>query len=582
MSVAATDARQGQASGQRPSLRRPSDWWVPLGVALSLLIGAVLMASKGWVTVGDVALMELRLQAMPEDMPLVGVYSRYGWWHPGPAFLLWSWLGYTVGGGTGAALLMSIAVLHVAVLVCAWWLARQVNVVAAQALMLAAVVSLLVRPIDLVLTPWNPYVGLAGVLLLVAAGWGLAARRSAAAFVLLPWSSFLVQSHVGYLPVVAAVVLTAFGLMVIDEFFRRRAHAGGAPRVAVPWRALLLGAVVSAVMWLPPVVQQITGDPGNLGLLAAQLGGDSQGLQAGLATMRAAFAVPMTLGPNFVGELPGDPTAMPWLLVLPIAAGLVALVRRRREQIFAMVLLAAVLVAALVSVAGLTPPAFEYLVPWLPSVVWLTLTWSVWVLVDPFLGQRRWWATVVGAAAVTVAVFVGVGLAKAPPPLAPFGTAAEQLWSAVAADAALGAGEPGGEGGAPSGPTTTPLTLIGDPTDEPTQAVAQGMAALAVPAGADVAVDEAVASRVERVVAVDGPGRTRYVVRTYAPGLPTPEGQRVVATYDPFTAAQWVEITRLEGELANPDLDPLTRLVLATELAELQQGQQAFQVLAPA
>lgn len=578
MSLAATTAEPGQApvAPASPAKRR-SDWRVPVGVALSLLTGAALMAAKGWVTVGDVALMELRLQAMPEDMPLVGVYSRYGWWHPGPAFLLWSWAGYTVGGGSGAALLMSIAVLHVAVLVCAWWLARQVNVVAAQALMLAAVVSLLVRPVDQVVTPWNPYVGLAGVLLLVAAGWGLTARRAAAAFVLLPWSSFLVQSHVGYLPVVAAVVLTAVGLIVIDEFTQRRSRASAGSYVSVPWRALLGGAVVSAVMWLPPVVQQITGDPGNLGLLAAQLGGDSQGLQAGLATMRAAFAVPMTLGPNFVGELPADATAVPWLLLLPIAAVLVALVRRRREQVFAMVLLAAVLVAALVSVAGLTPPAFEYLVPWLPSVVWLTLAWSVWVLVDPFLGTRKWWPTVVGAVAVATSVFLAVGLARTPPPLAPFGVAAEQLWAAVAVDAAADAGDADA-----AGPTTTPITIIGDPSDEPTQAVAQGIAALAVPAGADVAVDEAVASRVERVVPVDGPGRTRYVVRTYAPGLPTPEGQRVVATYDPFTAEQWAQITRLESELAVPDLDPLTRLVLATELAELQQGEQAFQILAPA
>lgn len=577
MSIAAR-AHEGQGPEREAGpQRRRSDWWVPTAVALSLLTGSLLMASKGWVTVGDVALMELRLQAMPEDMPLVGVYSRYGWWHPGPVFLLWSWLGYAVGGGSGAALLMSIAVLHILVLVGAWWLARKVNVVAAQALMLAAIVSLLVRPVDQVLTPWNPYVGLAGVLLLVAAGWGLATRQRAATFLLLPWSSFLVQSHVGYLPVVAAVVLTAAGLVLVDEM--RQRWATGGPLDAIPWRALVWGTAVSVVMWLPPVIQQIIGDPGNLELLAAQLGGDSQGLQAGLATMRAAFAVPMGLGPNFVGELPANATATPWLVLLPIAALLVALVRRRREQIFAMVVLAAVLVAALVSVAGLTPPAFEYLVPWLPSVVWLALTWSVWVLLDPLLGDRKWWPTVVGAAAVATSVFVALGLATAPPPLASFGTAAEQLWSAVAADAAVGEGDDSGQGG---GPTTSPITLIGDPSDEPTQAVAQGMAALAVPAGADVAVDEAVASRAERVVPVDGPGRTRYVVRTYTPGLATPAGQRVVATYDPFTAEQWAQITRLEGELANPGLDQLTRLVLATELDELQQGQQAFQVLAPA
>lgn len=561
-----------QPSGT-PLLRR-SDWWVPLGVAVSLVTGAWLMASKGWFTVGDVALMELRLQAMPEDMPLVGVYSRFGWWHPGPAFLLWSWAGYALGGASGAALLMSIAVLHVAVLVGAWWLARQVNVVAAQALLFAALVSLLVRPIDQVVTPWNPYVGLAGVLLLVAAAWGFAASRAAGAFVLLPWGSFLVQSHVGYLPVVAAVVLTAVGLVLAEAWWRRVSKATTARRT--PWRALGLGAVAAAFMWIPPVVQQITGNPGNLGLLASQLGGESQGLQAGLATMRAAFAVPMGLGPTFAGELPESQTAVPWLVLLPIAAVLVALVRRHREQIFAMAFVAAVLVAAVVSVAGLTPPAFEYLVPWLPSVVWLALAWSGWVLLDPLLGRWRGWSTMVGAAAVAVSLVVAVGLGTAQPPLAPYGVAAERLWSAVATDAAVSGTS--GEAGV----TTSPITLLGDPSDEPTQAVAQGMAALAVPAGADVAVDAAVAARVEGVLPSDGPGRTRYVVRTYTPGLTTPPGLRVVATYDPFTPAQWAELTRLDAALAQPDLDPLTRLVLATESAQIAQGQRAFQVLAPA
>lgn len=586
-----------RATGQRAASDQPpvrhqwsvSDWWTPGLVAALLLAGSAIMASRPWWPTGDLALLQLRIGAMPADFPLVGVYSRFGWWHPGPVFLIFTWIGSTIGGGANAALLMSMAVLHVAVLIGAWWLARSVNLVAAQALMFAGVVSLLVRPLDQVLTPWNPYVGLAGVLLLVAAGWALCVGRPAGAFVLLPWGSFLVQSHVGYLPVVAAVVLTALVLVMANSWWHQRgprADAHGKPTVesetaflAVPWRALAWGAAVSVVMWLAPLAQQVTGNPGNLGALVRQLGGESQGFSEGLATMRAGFTVPMELGPDFAGGLPVNSSNIPWLLLLPTTALLVALLRRQREQILAVLLVGAVLVAALVSVAGLTPPAFEYLVPWLPSVVWLSLTWSVWVLLDPFFGSQRWWPMAIGAIAVVTAAVVAAGLSTAQPPLASYGIAADELWSAVAADAATVSTDPAGESEVA---TTGPITVVGAEGDEVAVSVAQGMVARAVAAEADVALDEATASRLEQVIPGDGPGRTRYLVRTFTPGLPTAPGERVVATFDPFTPQQWAEITRINAQMEQPDLDPIARLALATKRAEIEQGQRAFQVVTSA
>lgn len=572
-SVGQRTASEPPVASRRSRLR---EWWTPGIVAAALLAGAAVMTSRPWWPTGDMALLQLRLDAMPADFPLVGVYSRFGWWHPGPAFLIFMWLGSALGGA--AALLMAIAVLHVAALVGAWWIARGVNLVAAQALLLAGVASLVVRPVDQVLTPWNPYVGLTGVLLLVAAGWALSIGRAAGAVVLLPWGSFLVQSHVGYLPAVAAVLLTAVGLLLAGTLWhqhkmrsRPTGYSGAQATVesasdfaVVPWRALAWGAAISVVMWLPPVAQQITGEPGNLGALVTQLGGQSQGLQAGVATLRAAFCVPLELGPDFAGGLPANASGTPWLVLLPIAATIVALWRRRREQIFAMALIGVALLAGLVSVAGLTPPAFEYLVPWLPSVVLLTFAWSVWVLADPWLGPERWWPIAIGSAAVVTAAIVAMGLATAPPPLAPRGIAANELWSAVAADA-----------------DGAPITVTGADADEQAASVAQGVAALAAAAGADVALDDVTSSQVERVLPSDGPGRTQYLVRTFTAGQPTPPSQRVVATYDPFTAEQWEEIVRINAQLAQPGLDPVTRLELANQRAEIEQGRRAFQVLTP-
>jgi hypothetical protein len=104
---------------------------------------------------------------------------------------------------------------------------------------------------------WNPAVTVLplGALILLAAG--VACGRTAPLPLVAVLASFLVQTHVGYLPVVVTVVVTAIVL-----------HRLSAPEAAHERRTWLLTAGALVVAWAAPLIDQATRTPGNLTLVA--------------------------------------------------------------------------------------------------------------------------------------------------------------------------------------------------------------------------------------------------------------------------------------------------------------------------
>ena len=114
--------------------------------------------------------------------------------------------------------------------------------------------------------PWNPYIALIPTLLVFVLAWMAALGRPWA----LPWlvgaGSFVVGTHVGYLWIVGAV--GAVGIVGVLL----------ATRAAGTWKSLrysmAVSVVVAVAVWLPALVQQATGSPGNLSLIARSATGD--------------------------------------------------------------------------------------------------------------------------------------------------------------------------------------------------------------------------------------------------------------------------------------------------------------------
>lgn len=366
------------------------------------LVLLVLQAGKATDFGGDASLLELATMEAASGRRLLGAYSRYGWHHPGPAYFYVLAVPYRLLGpdaGLQAGALLVNAVAAVGVVACVRRMAGTRAAWGAAAVVLA--VCLGVGPIYL-RDPWNPFVVVLPLLLFAVLCAAVAAGRPRALWVAAVVGSFCVQTHVGTAPLVAVL-----GLMVVA--IRLRGRAARPVRSA----ATVVALAALALVWLPPLAEQVRADVGNLTSLARFAVGPHPGhplAEALLGYTVGASAFPFGK-PGLVLPQVADPGS-----VLVVAASLLAAVacvvhgRRSRDRLVAALgatslLAAATSVLAASRVAG---PLLGYLLYWMvaaPGLAWLGLGILAARRVRPALG-----AVVVACLALTVAW----GLATSP------------------------------------------------------------------------------------------------------------------------------------------------------------------------
>jgi hypothetical protein len=219
---------------------------------LPVVIVVITRTGRRYIPVGDIALIDLRVRDVwSRAIPLVGPYSRLGWNHPGPAMF---WLIAPLSGLTGrpawATLVGGVLLQGVAIVAIGWlaWRKGGVALVAA-ALAVNGLAYGAMGP-SMLLQAWNPNVTYPFLLVLLLQAWCLADGDVA----LLPFTAavatFLVQTHVGYLPLVGIAV--AFGL--IGAGLRTR---GGDPPSRGWRRPVGWSVAVLAVAWAPVALQEL-------------------------------------------------------------------------------------------------------------------------------------------------------------------------------------------------------------------------------------------------------------------------------------------------------------------------------------
>jgi hypothetical protein len=263
--------------------------WALTAVALlPVVVVVVTRWGRRYVPVGDIALVDLRVRDVwSRAIPLVGPYSRLGWNHPGPAMF---WLIAPLSGLTGEpawATLVGGALLQGVAIAAIGWIAWRKGGVAlvAAALALNGLAYGAMGPSTL-LEAWNPNVTYPFLIVLVLLAWCLADGDVAVLPVAAAVATFLVQTHVGYLPLVGVAV--GFGLVGAWLRTRRgRPPTGG-------WRRPVIGSVVVVIVsWAPAVLQEIVhGD--NVGPLVRSLAGKGQrlGTHQAAGIFGAEFRVP--------------------------------------------------------------------------------------------------------------------------------------------------------------------------------------------------------------------------------------------------------------------------------------------------
>gem|GEM_PF-921628 len=357
-----------------------------LGLILSFSVAVVHALSQRWLPASDEALMELLVRGVPADLPLIGVYSRMGWHHPGPAQLLLLALPYRLLGSVSAVLSAVMLLIHLGAIALVWVAVRRIDQVTALFLVVGMqLAALSVAATDLRMI-WNPYVAILclGALLVVA--WSAAERQAIGAVALLPLGSLLVQSHLAAAPVAAAVTIAAgaavfFGFPPIPKEV-------GTPSPKIPLKAWGFGIAITVAVWIPPLIDQVSGS-GNLGkIFAAQ---SNQGPKVGTIGAAQAlfdnFSLPAPWMHPLLGVqgLAAQHLRIPFLLLLPVAGLFVSLRRRDASMVRGTAISVAAILGAGLASAIMQSLLYEYLI----------------------IGQR-------GLAAVTVAIAIGAILRGLP------------------------------------------------------------------------------------------------------------------------------------------------------------------------
>ena len=375
------DTRVG---GRERSTRAP----VLTIVAATLPLIALLLVSVGRLGAtyspdGDNALIEMHVRDIGHHPVLVGAYSRGGWFHPGPALYYLLWLPYQIAWHASGSLITAatlinllcvagiIAIVHRrAGRAAAWWAA------------IVLLLDLRVLGATALQSVWNPSISILPFALFLVTAWSVLCDD----YWLLPVTagvgSFVVQCHVGFIFPVAAIGVLVAARTVIRLRHDRRWY-----------RPLAITIAVAAVMWTPPVIDELTGHPGNLTAILryARARRGTWGWQEGANTIMTQIGrLPAWIvGRKPVPILYGSPKLPLWPGLLGVGALVLITVvaaRRRQTDVLWLVLLVVVVgLAAGAFVDRVDGPDWSYLGDWISSIGVV-----LWIAVGVCLLPRRW------------------------------------------------------------------------------------------------------------------------------------------------------------------------------------------------
>lgn len=553
VAVAAVHAADRDTDGSRGFVRLE---FAAIGAFVAtMFVVAVAAVIRGWTPVSDEALIELRVRDVPSYLPLVGVWSRFGWNHPGPGLFYYLRPFYWLSGNRSVGLMVAMIVLHTLFVVGAWMIVRRIDRSMALALLVAGQVLLLTSEPWALRNPWNPYVAIVGGLVLFAVAWSFAERRGPGAVLLFPIGSFLVQAHAVMAPmVVGAVVAAVVGLVTCRDR-------------SLPRRRMLAGVVITVIVWIPPLIEQLTNRPGNLrAMLHSQGTGEAVGL---INTIKIAFAQTATLPGAVVPEvvrarfLPLQHWSVPvWMVVFAIAVVVVTRARNRtRERAF---LVASGLTAgAFGGVVVLSDGPYSYLaIGTRVSVVVLAALSCVVIA-----GRVTWFAIgergriIMAVVSIVLSAVLVVTQVRTTNPLSPYERVVDDFADIVVAD----------------GPPSV-IEVRSTPPSLDTMVMAPGLVLALEKRGYDVRSPMLGETLVGAHRARQG---ARYVVKVAVPGHLddlVAEGWKVLAVHEPLTDSELAEIDRLRVALLDHPVDRIDSVIsgqrprMESEIAAIEKG----------
>lgn len=388
-----------------------------VGAGLPFVVALAALHQPRWYPVLDMAQIELRVRDVgTKNPPLIGLAGRihglnHHGSHPGPIGFWLLWPLYKLFGTSAWALQAAAATLNVVAVAVSLWIAQRRGGTSA-VLGVAVALMLLIRAygFDELTTPWNPYLPMLWWPVFLLAVWsvlrGDVPLLPVAAFA----GSLCAQTHVPYVPLVAGVGALAVLVLAV------RSIRGGIPggwRRAAPWAGASVGLLV--VLWLPPVIEQMTRSPGNLAVIRdafthptdRPVGVGSEALRTWLGYLDAWGLLEPYPSAGLVGNaVPGLGVAT---LVVWLGAVAVAWRMRRWDLLDLHLVVAAALVLGFVSITRIFGPIWFWLALWSRGTTMLLVVATVWTAAVAL--RHTSWATperaraaLAGAAVATAAL----------------------------------------------------------------------------------------------------------------------------------------------------------------------------------
>jgi hypothetical protein len=350
-----------------PTWLRPRPALLTVLLSIPIVVAWIVLARDPWYPTGDMAQAELHVRGIWSHLPLVGAAGRIEsdlgvqGSHPGPSLWFAMYPVYALFGRSSIGLMAGAASVSIAAIALSLWLAaRRGGTVLMMAV--ALVLAVLIRSSGpaVFTEPWNPWLAFVPFLAFLLAVWSAVAgehRMWALAVVL---GSHCIQCHTGYIVVVLGVLGVGV-LWVAMRAYRNRA-------LLMPTaRGLGGGVIAGLLMWLLPLIDQLTRSPGNAAILFQHFGRPAEAYLPRRVVAEALLNQMSLTGPWLTGP------EIPWVFwpgsigfaVLWVAALVVVWRRRdpREVQIHALLVVAAALGA--LSVSRIFGPYFEYTVRWL-------------------------------------------------------------------------------------------------------------------------------------------------------------------------------------------------------------------------
>jgi hypothetical protein len=373
-----------QGSGRRvigvvPAL---AGWCV---LAVGLITSLVVVHGVHWYPQLDLAMTELRVRDVASaHPPLIGLIGRIGTAanqgsHPGPISFYMLWPFYQLFGGSAWALEAASVCLHALAAGIAIAVAHRRGR-ATMALAVATMLTCLVVFFGpfLLIQPWNPYLPMIWWIAFLFAAWSVMCGDVPMLPVAVLAGSVCVQTHISYAVLVAGVALLVVGALWM-LVRRSRPDAEGRRRIMI-WSGVAIGVLLG--LWLPPLLQQLSGSHGNLGIIVRYFANPPEspiGFGTGVRIVLVHLNPWTLVQGHRLGAVTGSILPGVTLLVVWSASVVVAVRAKRRQLVLLNAVLGVALFCCVLSASRIFGHVFFYLVLWgwsLCAVIIFAVAWA--------------------------------------------------------------------------------------------------------------------------------------------------------------------------------------------------------------